>query len=78
MVKTKSGESIAGTKIPKKIKEQLEIGEERLSFLRAKHTGNSSLSEMLPYLATSGHNLYMKTIHLYLQSNLQAIYSYGS
>ena len=42
-------------------------------FLRAECTGNrelhvQALSEMLHYLAASGHNLYTKSIHLYLQS----------
>ncbi|ELT93782.1 hypothetical protein CAPTEDRAFT_190961 [Capitella teleta] len=41
-------------------------------FLRAKRSGDwklhlSSLSSMLPCLASSGHNLYTKSLHLYLQ-----------
>jgi len=46
--------------------------------IRAERTGNWNLhlqavSEMLPYMATSGHNNYTKSLHLYLQqmSNLQ-------
>lgn len=46
--------------------------------IRAKHTGNRELhlqavSEMLPYLATSGHNNYTKSALIYLQqmSHLQ-------
>jgi len=69
MVHTNSGESIAGTEVLKKIKEQLEIEEERSHFLRAKHTDNSSLSGMLPYLAN------VKTGR---HSDLQAIYSWVS
>lgn len=42
-------------------------------FLRAERTGNwnlhlSALSDMLPYLAASGHNHYTKSIYIYLQS----------
>ena len=41
-------------------------------FLRAERTGDwilhlSSLQEMLPYFAAAGHNLYTKTIYVYLQ-----------
>lgn len=41
-------------------------------FIKAERTGNwllhlHVLSEMLPYLAASGHNLYAKSIYLYLQ-----------
>ena len=46
--------------------------------IRAEHTGNwdlhlQTISEMLPYMAASGHNNYTKCLHLYLQqmSNLQ-------
>ena len=48
------------------------------TFIKAERTANwelhlQALSEMLPYLAASGHNLYVKCGHLYLQSmsNLQ-------
>ena len=42
-------------------------------FIKAERTGNwrlhlQALSEMLPYLAASGHNLYAKSARLYLQS----------
>ena len=42
------------------------------TFLKAERTGNwnlhlKSLSEMLPYLAASGHNHYTKSVRLYLQ-----------
>ena len=42
-------------------------------FIKAERTGNwelhlEALSEMLPYLAASGHNLYVKCARLYLQS----------
>ena len=42
------------------------------SFLKAERTGNSSLHlseirSMLPYLASSGHQLYTKAAYLYLQ-----------
>ena len=41
-------------------------------FLRAERTGNwnlhlHALSEMLPNLASSGHNLYLKSVYQYLQ-----------
>lgn len=41
-------------------------------FLKAERTGDwdlylSSLSEMLPYLAAAGHNLYAKSVRLFLQ-----------
>jgi hypothetical protein len=41
-------------------------------FLKAERTGNwalhlQSVREMLPYLAASGHNLYTKSAHVYLQ-----------
>lgn len=41
-------------------------------FLRAERTGDwdlhlQFLQEMLPYLAAAGHNLYTKSIHIYLQ-----------
>lgn len=43
------------------------------SFIRAKRTANwevhlEALTRMLPYLADSGHNLYVKRARLYLQS----------
>ena len=43
-----------------------------LSFIKAERTGNwtlhlQALSDMLPYFAASGHNLYAKTVYLYLQ-----------
>ena len=42
-------------------------------FIKAERTGNwrlhlRTLSEMLPYLAAAGHNLYTKSVRLYLQS----------
>ena len=42
-------------------------------FIKAERTGNwrlhlQALSEMLPYLAAAGHNLYTKAVRLYLQS----------
>jgi hypothetical protein len=42
-------------------------------FVKAERTGNwklhlQAVSEMLPYLAASGHNLYAKSARLYLQS----------
>ena len=42
-------------------------------FIKAKRTGNwrlhlQALSEMLPYLAAAGHNLYAKSVRLYSQS----------
>ena len=45
-------------------------------FLRAERTGNwelhlITLRKMLPYFAASGHNLYLKSAHIYLQSMLQ-------
>ena len=44
-----------------------------LRFITAERTANWSLhlhvlDEMLPYLAASGHNLYTKCVHLYLES----------
>ena len=30
-----------------------------------------SLQEMLPYFAAAGHNLYAKSVHIYLQQMLQ-------
>lgn len=41
-------------------------------FILAEYLGNwklhlKTLSEMLPYLAASGHNLYLKSVNLYLQ-----------
>ena len=46
------------------------------SFLRAERTGNwlqhlQVLQEMLPYLAAAGHNLYTKSIYIYLQDMQQ-------
>lgn len=48
------------------------------TFIKAERTANwelhlQTVSEMLPYLAASGHSLYVKCAHLYLQSmiNLQ-------
>ena len=43
------------------------------TFIKAKRTANwelhlQAVSEMLPYLAASGHNLYVKCARLYLQS----------
>ena len=43
------------------------------SFIRAERTANwelhlKALTRMLPYLAASGHNLYVKCARLYLQS----------
>ena len=45
-------------------------------FLKAEHTGNwhlhlKSLQEMLPYFAAAGHNLYTKSVRIYLQQMLQ-------
>ena len=45
-------------------------------FLKAERTGNwhlhlKSLQEMLPYFAAAGHNLYTKSVHIYLQQMLQ-------
>ena len=47
-------------------------------FLRGERTGNwrmhlSSMREMLPFFAAAGHNLYAKTVYVYLQEmqNLQ-------
>lgn len=42
-------------------------------FIKAERTGDwhlhlETLSEMLPYFAASGHNLYAKSVYLYLQS----------
>jgi len=43
------------------------------TFIKAERTGNwelhlKVLALMLPYLAASGHNLYVKCVRLYLQS----------
>ena len=45
-------------------------------FLKAERTGNwqlhlRTLQEMLPYFAAAGHNLYTKSVHVYLQQMLQ-------
>lgn len=45
-------------------------------FIKAERTNNwalhlEALSEMLPYLAASGHNLYAKSARLYLQSMIR-------
>ena len=45
-------------------------------FLKAERTGNwhlhlKSLQEMLPYFAAAGHNLYTKSVHIYLQQMIQ-------
>ena len=45
-------------------------------FLKAERTGNWQLhlrtrQEMLPYFAAAGHNLYTKSVHVYLQQMLQ-------
>ena len=45
-------------------------------FLKAERTGNwhlhlKSLQEMLPYFVAAGHNLYTKSVHIYLQQMLQ-------
>ena len=45
-------------------------------FLKAERTGNwhlhlKLLQEMLPYFAAAGHNLYTKSVHIYLQQMLQ-------
>ena len=42
-------------------------------FIKAERTGNwelhlQALYDMLPYLAASGHNLYVKCVHFYLES----------
>lgn len=42
-------------------------------FIKAQRTGNwrlhlQALSQMLPYLAAARHNLYTKSVRLYLQS----------
>jgi hypothetical protein len=41
-------------------------------FLRAERTGNwtlrlEAIAEMLPFMATSGHNLYTKSARIYVQ-----------
>ena len=41
-------------------------------FIKAERTGNwklhlQALQDMLPYMAASGHNLYTKSVYLYLQ-----------
>ena len=43
------------------------------TFITAERTGNwelhlQALNNMLPFLAASGHNLYVKCVSLYLQS----------
>ncbi|KAK7111652.1 hypothetical protein V1264_011253 [Littorina saxatilis] len=45
-------------------------------FLKAERTGNwdlhlSTAHEMMPFMAAAGHNLYTKSLHLYLQDMLQ-------
>ena len=45
-------------------------------FIKAERTANwplhlHALDEMLPYLAASGHNLYVKCVHLYLESMIK-------
>ena len=45
-------------------------------FIRTEIIGNwllhlTTLRKMLPYFATSGHNLYMKSAHIYLESMLR-------
>ena len=45
-------------------------------FITAERSGHwllhlKSLQQMLPYLATSGHNLYVKSAHVYLQDMLE-------
>ena len=45
-------------------------------FIRAERTGNwalhlESLSEMLPFMAAAGHNLYTKSVQLYVQRMLK-------
>ena len=45
-------------------------------FIKAERTGNwkmhlRSLQEMLPYMAATGHTLYAKSIHVYLQDMLR-------
>ncbi|XP_070180366.1 uncharacterized protein [Littorina saxatilis] len=45
-------------------------------FLKAERTGNwdlhlSTVHEMMPFMAAAGHNLYTKSLHLYLQDMLQ-------
>ena len=45
------------------------------TFIKAERIGNwqlhlKAVSDMLPYLAASGHNLYTKSAHLYLQMML--------
>ena len=45
-------------------------------FIRAKRTGNwllhlTTIRMMLPYFAASGHNLYLKSAHIYLQNMLR-------
>ncbi|CAG2191757.1 unnamed protein product [Mytilus edulis] len=44
-------------------------------FITAERTGNwnlhlKSLQQMLPYITASGHNLYAKSVHIYLQQML--------
>ena len=45
-------------------------------FIRAERTGNwllhlTTIRMMLPYFAASGHNLYLKSAHIYLQNMLR-------
>jgi hypothetical protein len=45
-------------------------------FITAERSGHwllhlKSLQQMLPYLAASGHNLYVKSAHVYLQDMLE-------
>lgn len=45
-------------------------------FIKAERTGNwelhlRSVQEMMPFLAAAGHNLYTKSLHVYLQKMLQ-------
>jgi len=47
-----------------------------LKFLKAERTGNwdlhlQAITEMLPFLAVSGHNLYTKSVRIYLQDMRQ-------
>jgi len=48
-------------------------------FLKAKLIGDwdlhlRSLHDMLPYFAASGHRLYLKSVHLYLQKMAHLLY----
>ena len=45
-------------------------------FIRGERMGNwelhmQAMYEMLPYLAASGHNLYTKSLHIYLQNMMR-------